>query len=366
MLAERTLELRLPPPPELVFAAGARAELVEIVRRYGDRAFIVTDEGVVAAGIVADVAGNLHGLDVAVHAGVEPNPTLATVQRAGAAARAFGPAVVVGLGGGSALDVAKSVALLGANPGARAVECDYRNEPERPAWPVVAVPTTAGTGSEVNGFGVIAGEHGKLYAGHASAQARVALLDPELTLSLPAAVTAASGLDVLAHALESLQARTANPYSTGLALEVVRTVRWALPRAVEDGADLEARAAMLLAAHLAARAFAATGLGTAHALAHALSDRHGVAHGVALAAVLGGVVALNRAERPAVTARAEEALGCDLATFQDRIRLTPRLAALGVSALAPLADAALHDEVLVNAPRVPTRDELLDLLRDAL
>lgn len=180
-----------------------------------------------------------------------------------------------------------------------------------PDAPIVAVPTTAGTGSETNGFGVI-DDHAagrKRYVGNASTLPRFAVLDPVLTLSAPATVTAACGIDVLAHAVESLQARSGNAYSAALALEAVRVVCAHLPGVVADGADLEGRSALLLAAHLAGLAFATTGLGTAHALGHALSARYGTPHGVALSAVLPLVVELNRGERADATDRIAVAAG---------------------------------------------------------
>lgn len=378
MLAEQVLELRMTPAPELVFAAGAIAELPALVRRFGSRAFVVTDAGLEACGIAGRVRDLLEaeGIETAVHARIGPNPSTDDVEAGATALRAFGEAVVVGLGGGSPIDAAKGVALLAVNDG-RARDLDYRATPAHPARPLIAVPTTAGTGAETNAFGVI-GDHErgeKIYVGHASAQPRVALLDPELTLGLPPRVTAATGLDVLVHAVECLQARTANPFATGLALEVVRTVgRW-LPVAVERGGDLAARGEMLLAAHLATLAFGSgTGLGTAHAIGHALSDRHRVAHGEAMATVFPLVVRMNAVERPGPTARALAALGAEgeledaVDALQRRIGMRPTLTDVGVGAgdLEAIADQALADVVIQNAPRIPSRDELLALLREAL
>jgi alcohol dehydrogenase len=318
------------------------------------------------------------GITTETFSGISPNPALEEADAGGARVRAFGPAVVVALGGGSPIDAAKAIALLATNPERRAIDLDYRQTPDAPAVPLIAIPTTAGTGAETNGFGVLA-DHArgeKVYAGHASCQPRVALLDPELTVGLPAPVTAATGLDVVVHAVESLQARTANPYATALALEALRAAaRW-LPVAVERGGDLEARSQMLLAAHLATLAFSAggTGLGTAHALAHAISDRLAVAHGVALATVFAGVVRHNVPERPEASARAARALGAagDLESgviaFQDRIGLRPSLGELGAGPddVEPLAARAATDVVIQNAPRIPTHDELVALLEAAM
>jgi alcohol dehydrogenase class IV len=353
--------LRIPPRPEMVLGEGAIAELPGLVERLGGRAaFVVTDAGLVAAGVAGRVAGALRTAGVAteLYDGIGPNPSLADVAAGAAALRAFGPAVVVALGGGSSIDAAKGVALAAGAP------------------PIVAVPTTGGTGAETNGFGVIedpaAGR--KVYVGDATTTPRCAVLDPGLALSAPPQVTAACGVDALAHAIESLQARTANPYAAALALEAVRLITTHLPRAVRDGQDAEARAAMLLAAHLAALAFATTGLGTAHAIGHALSARHGTVHGVALAAVLPAVVRLNALERPEASARITVAAGWAggaaglsgaVAAFQREVGLRPGLGELRIpwDDLDAIASAALEDAVVRNAPRVPSREELLALLR---
>jgi alcohol dehydrogenase class IV len=197
------------------------------------------------------------------------------------------------------------------------------------------------------------------------------VLDPALSITAPSRVTAACGIDVLAHAIESLQARTGNAYSAALGLEAVRLVVAHLPAVVADPGDRAGRSAMLLAAHLAGLAFATTGLGTAHAVGHALSARYGTPHGVALAAVLPLVVRLNAGDRRSETARIAEAAGVApervpdaVAALQERSGLHPTLRELGVARrdLPALADAALADEVVDNAPRVPTRRELVRLL----
>jgi alcohol dehydrogenase class IV len=316
----------------------------------------------VAAGVAGQVSEVLRagGIASATHDAIGANPSLDDVEAASAALRAFGPAVLVAVGGGSPIDAAKAVAL------------------DAGGAPIFAVPTTAGTGAETNGFGVIEDRAArrKVYPGDASTMPRYAVLDPELTVTAPAHVTAACGLDALAHAIESLQAATGNAYAAGLALEAVGMIATHLPRAVDDGHDLEARSGMLLAAHLAALAFGTTGLGTAHAVGHALSARYGTPHGVALASVLPHVVRLNGPERPDAAARIARAAGWAgastlpeaVAGFEERVGLRPRLADLGVAPedLDPLAEAALADVVILNAPRIPGRDELLALLQDAL
>lgn len=369
--------LRIPPRPEMVLGAGALHGLAGLVGRLGaDAAFVVTDRGLVEAGVTGRVVAHLHAAGVRTHVfdGVGANPCAQDVLAGSAALRAVGPAAVLAVGGGSPMDAAKAIALHAAND--RALEdLDHRAQRLAPAAPLISVPTTAGTGAETNAFGVIDDPVGrrKRYVGHPSAMPRFALLDPELSVTAPPRVTAACGIDVLAHAIESVQARDRNVYSAGLGLEAIRLVVTHLPAVVADGRDLAGRSAMLLAAHLAGLAFATTGLGTAHAIGHALSARYGTAHGLALAAVLPLVVAYNARERIVETGRIADAAGVPggagmlpsaLTELQDGMGLRLTLRELGVphADLRAVADAALADEVVRNAPRVPTRDELVRML----
>jgi len=371
-----------------IFGCGAIEEIDKAIARLSQNiVFLVTDRGVASAGISGKIERILHtsGVAVATYDGVCANPTNEDVDAAAGKIRGFGPGAVVAVGGGSVLDVAKALALMAANEGS-ARDFDYRSRPARPGLPVVAVPTTAGTGSETNGFGVIEDlETGrKFYVGHESVVPAAVILDPELTCGLPLSQTAATGIDALAHALESLSSRRSNPYADGLALEAVRLVRRFLPRAVVDGQDIEARAHMLLAAHIAALAFATTGLGLAHAVAHAISARTGTAHGVALAVILPHVLAFNLPVRVEEYARAAFALGVDDSDKDDEamaraavdavrrlsidLEMPRTLRQLGCTdALIPsLVENALADEVIVNTPRLPRVDELQTLLRAAL
>jgi alcohol dehydrogenase len=235
---------------------------------------------------------------------------------------------------------------------------------------VLAIPTTAGTASETNGFGVFADEETgrKVYLGNATVQPYAALLDPELTVGLPAAATAAAGMDALSHALESLCARHGNPYSEALAHGIARTILSYLPRAVADGRDIEARGELLFASHLAGHAQQTTGLGLAHGIAHALSSHLGLPHGLACAIALPAVLTVSRGVREDRLARAAPALGAEGAEgLVEAVRalsasvgtavplagrgLTPAVAAL-------IARDALDDVVTVNAPIVPPLAEV--------
>ncbi|MDQ2744638.1 MAG: iron-containing alcohol dehydrogenase [Chloroflexota bacterium] len=366
------------------FGAGTVAQLPELVGSLpARRVFLVTDRGVAGAGISVAVERSLRraGIEVAVFDGIQPNPDITTLDAGAAAIRSFGPGAVLALGGGAVLDVAKGLALMAVNKGT-ARDVEYSRHPDCPGLPVIAVPTTAGTGSETNAWGVIddpaAGR--KIYIGHQSVAPRFVVLDPALTLTLPPAATAAAGMDALCHALESLSSVRGNLYAECLDLQVVRLVSRSLPRAIADGKDLAARSDLLLAAHLAGLAFATTGLGLAHAVGHALSARLGAAHGVALSVLLPPVLAFNLPARQALYARLAPVLESAETDANERAQaeatieavrqlgadlgLPGRLGDLGCRAshIPSIVEDALADEVMSNTPRPPTAEELASLL----
>lgn len=359
----------LAPHGRIEFGPGAVARIGSVVSGLGrSRAFLVTDRGMPATGIVDRVEGLLRdaGLTVAVFDGVEPNPSTDTLDVAAEQARAFGDAVVVAVGGGSALDAAKGIALLAANTGpARSLALAAV---PRPGLPVVAVPTTAGTGAETNGFGVIE-DHAagcKVYIGDASVQPLVSVLDPELTLGLPAAVTASTGMDALTHGIESLASLRSNAMSAAYAMEAVTLVSGHLERAVADGSDLEARSALLVGAHLAGLALSISGLGLVHGLAHAITSHTGAAHGLALSAVLDDVMTCSLDVAGPAYQRVAGAVGLDatdryapeaavraVRRLADAVGARHTLTELGVrpDQTSSIAAGALADAVSLNHPR---------------
>jgi len=381
----------LSPLPAAHFGAGAIDAVAGIVRGTGcQAAVIVTDQGLASTDIVAGVAGLLMagGIAVTVFSDVHANPTTGDVaagadQVAAVAAEAGRPAVVA-VGGGSSIDAAKGIALAAVNP-ERGRDLDYRRTFAEPALPLVAVPTTAGTGTETNPFGVITDPvtRRKFYVGGATSLPVAAILDPELTASLPPGGTAATGMDALVHALESCMSRRANPWSEGIALQAIRMISAHLPRAVADGSNLEARSQMLLASHLAGVAMASTGLGLCHAIGHALGGRFDIAHGVALTMVLPGVLRFNIGaceDRLAAVAFAAGAgdtarsAGWNAAAAVDavtalaaRAGITQQLPGFGITAadFDLIAADALDDDVLANTPRPPTGDDIRAILTGA-
>ena len=238
----------------------------------------------------------------------------------------------------------------------------------------------------MNAFGVITDvtSHRKFYVGHDSALARAAILDPDLTVGLPAGATAATGMDALTHALESYLSVRANPYSDGIALQVISTVAAFLPRAVADGSDIEARAELLLASHIVGVGFSHTGLGLVHGIAHPLGGQFNIPHGLALCIVIEGVLRFNLPARQERIARVAFALGVGdtaasevqnaeaaitgIAALAARVGMTGPLSKFGVTGddLSSLAADTLADSVTVNNPIQPTAEDVIRILEESL
>jgi alcohol dehydrogenase len=383
------------PKPAAYFDRGAIKQLPGIVRDTGaDAVMIVTDAALAQTPVIGTVTYELAEAAIPVHVftGVHPNPTTDDIA-AGAAAvsevvaeiggQGFGAhgVALVAVGGGSPIDAAKGIAVAAVNP-QRGADLDYRNDFASPALPIIAVPTTAGTGAETNAFGVVTNPqtHRKFYVGHATSMPAAAILDPELTVGLPPSVTAATGMDALTHALESYLSINHNPWSDGIALQVIKLVAGNLPRAVERGTDLDARAQMLLAAHMAGVAMANTGLGIAHAIGHSLGGRWNIAHGVTLTMVLPDVLRFNLPVRTERTADIAFALGAGdthadternadaaieaVAALAERVGVTQRIGDFGITEAdyPQIAADALDDEVLANTPRQPTAEDIVAIL----
>jgi alcohol dehydrogenase len=384
-LAGRTLDVAV--RDRIRFGRGAVALLPTLVREAGgNRAFIVTDAGVVASGVIDVVRRALEtgGVEVGVYDGVEPNPGTSSVERGSAALSTFGtPAtIVVPVGGGSSMDTAKAVSLHALNEG-DVLALGYHDPHVFPGLPLVAVPTTAGTGAETNTYGVITDEIAgrKAYVGHPSVLPVASVLDPDLTVGLPPGPTAATGVDAMTHSLESLLSRNPNPFAEAIALQVIRTVAEWLPTAVDDGRNLEARSQLLLAAHLAGLGQASgTGVGAVHAIGHALGSRGKLAHGTALATVLPEVLATYvgvRERELALIAIAlavaspldppAEAARAAIAGLDDFLRSVGQrrtLRELGIDpAMEPsIVTDAIEDAAIANSPRLPSAAEVAGIL----
>ncbi|MGB3681194.1 MAG: iron-containing alcohol dehydrogenase [Rubrobacteraceae bacterium] len=386
MLSEQLIEMQS--SGRVVFGSGEVTRIGELVRETGaTQVFLVADPGIVASGLMDVVKAGLDvDLRVGSFEGVTPSPTTEDIEAGSDALREFGlrDTVVVAVGGGSSLDAAKGLSLHAANE-VPVAELDFRAENVRPGVPIVAVPTTAGTGSETNHFGVVTDLNGpkKVYVGHPSVKPRATILDPILTVKLPPGPTAATGMDAMVHALEALVSRSANPYADGVALQVISMVNRWLPAAVSDGENIEARSRMLLASHMAGLAFSSgTGLGLCHAIAHSISSHTGAVHGVALTAVLPEVMSFNLPESSGKLALAAKSLDvyepsapekenarAAVRAIEDLSRkvLDASVSGLGVTEdLVPvLVEDTLSDLVIGNTPRMPSAGEVREILTSA-
>ncbi|MCP5523084.1 MAG: iron-containing alcohol dehydrogenase [Verrucomicrobiales bacterium] len=290
----------------VLFGTGVISRLGELTREQGARrVLMVTDRGIVAAGHAARAAGLLGTGVEAVDCfdGVRENPDTACVDACLALAREFQPDLLIGLGGGSAMDTAKGCNFLLTNGGRMQ---DYRGvgKATRPMLPLIAIPTTAGTGSECQSAALITDPvtHQKMACLDPKAAARVAILDPELTLSLPGRVALCTGLDAVAHAVETAVTRPRNPVSQLFSEAAFRCLSVAFARVLAEPQDLEARGEMLLGAAWAGTAIENSMLGAAHAAANPLTAHHGITHGEAVALMLPHVVRFNAVDPAAALA----------------------------------------------------------------
>jgi 4-hydroxybutyrate dehydrogenase len=376
-------------PTRIVFGEGATTQTpVEAKKLGATRALIVTDPGVAAAGIAGRVAEPLEHAQIPsqVFTGIGTNPTEAEALAAADAYRAFGADIVIAVGGGAAIDVGKLVRLCASHPGPLAQYDDARGGSDRiknPLPPMIALPTTAGTGSEVGRSAVATlRETGKKTIFFAPNMIpNVAILDPQLTVSMPPATTAATGFDALTHCIEAFSTKMDHPMAEAIALEGIRLTAAYLVRAFRDGKDLEARAGMLKAATCGAVAFQ-KGLGACHSLAHPLSAEHGLHHGLANALCLPAVLDFNRAVIPYKLAKVASLLGvrgqdeetlafeCSgaIRALRHQLSLPEGLAAVGIgeASLARLADLAFEDGCHTENPRTCSRDDLYKLYMASL
>ncbi len=300
-----------PSSTRLVFGNGVVDSVGEQTKALGgSRALLVTDPGIVQAGHADRVQKSLldSGIAVTVYDQVHENPTTQDVAQCVAAARDGEIDFLIGLGGGSSMDTAKGCNFILTNGGEMK---DYWGvgKAVKPMLPLIAIPTTAGTGSECQSFALIADSatHQKMACGDVKAAARIALLDPALTISQPRRVTACTGVDAIAHAVEAAVTKKRTPISRIYSLEAFRLMVEAFPRVLADGNDLDARGAMLLGAALAGVAIENSMLGAAHSAANPLTAHFGVIHGQAVGVMLPHVVAFNAVDRDAKKIYAEMA-----------------------------------------------------------
>ena len=311
------------PRTRIVFGPNSLERLGELSRELGARKILlVTDPGIVAAGHVEHAVKILEkaGLGVAVFDRAAENPTTECVDDCVAVARRERIDTFVALGGGSSMDTAKGCNFILTN-GGRMHDYWGIGKATKPMLPLIAIPTTAGTGSECQSFALIADDktHEKMACGDPKAAARVAILDPLLTLSQPPFVTACTGIDAIAHVVETAVTKKRNALSLTYAHEGFKLTLPNLPRVFHDRNDLEARGRMQLGAAFAGLAIENSMLGAAHAAANPLTAHFGIAHGQAVGMMLPHVVRFNGADPEALKAYAELASAPEIAFVSDGI-----------------------------------------------
>lgn len=334
-------------PGRVIFGPGTASRLGEVCHDLGGRrVLLVTDPGLEAAGHPqrATAAITAAGLSVHTFDGVKENPTEREVAAGVRFAREQRIDLIVAVGGGSSMDCAKGINFVLTNGGRMA---DYKGfgKAEKPMLPSVGVPTTAGTGSEAQCYALITdpSTHLKMACGDKKAAFRAAILDPELTVSQPRGVTAVTGIDAVAHAVESFVCTKANPFSRMCSLAAWRQLEPNFERVLAEPADLPARAAMLVGAHFAGMAIENAMLGACHSCANPLTAHYGLTHGVAIGLLLPHVVRFNaETAGPCYDELAKDAGLSGAAALADR------LAALAAAAGLPgrLRDVGVSDSIL--------------------
>lgn len=370
------------PRTRVVFGEDALERIGELARDLGGKhVLFVTDKGIVAAGHPARAVGFLEaaGLHVTIYDEVRENPTTVDVERCVAVARQAGIDLIIGLGGGSSMDTAKGCNFILTNGGQMK---DYWGvgKATQPMLPLIAVPTTAGTGSECQSFALISDEqtHLKMACGDAKAAAKVAILDPLLTVSQPPRVSCCTGIDALAHAVETAVTKKRTPLSAMYSHEAFRLCMGGLERVLRDPQDIEARGMMQLGAAFAGTAIENSMLGAAHAAANPLTAHYGIVHGQAVGLMLPAVVAFNARDPLAHQRYHELAAEADLGPIEELIaeleivldvaKMREGLAKFGIdpAAFPELAKEAAQQWTASFNPRAITADDFEELYAEVL
>ena len=375
--------------PQLHFGQGSLERLPQELKQWNPHSILlVSDPGVLKAGITAKVETLIvdAGYRVTIFSEVEPDPRIETAEACANAARSCKADVIIGVGGGSAMDIAKVAAVLAYSK--QHIHSMFGIEQVNAAGlALILVPTTAGTGSEVTHIAILSDEQEHLKKGIVSKFLfpRLAIVDPLLTLGVPAAVTAASGMDALLHAVEAFTSKNANDLSDTLARRAMRLISENLRDAYKNGQNLEARTGMLEGSMLAGMAFANAGVTAVHAFAYPIGAEFHIPHGVANSIMMGPVLTFNISGNPAKFAEVAECISekIDGTSVQDRAELSvaimkqlahdidipKNLSSFGVRKehIPNLADGVLKvTRLLANNPRVITRDDAIALYTEVL
>lgn len=372
------------------FGAGCRKEVIgELNRRNMKKVFLVSDRDLVRFGVAKKVTDLLEeaGIDYTVYDEVKANPTIANVQKGLAAFQAYGPDVIIAVGGGSVIDTAKAIGIIAANPefgDVRSLEgtADTKNK----SFPVIAFATTSGTAAEVTINYVITDEQAgrKLVCVDPNDIPLIAFNDAEMLMSMPKGLTAATGMDALTHAIEAYVTPGATPVSDLLTWNAIKLISENLEVAVKDGSDAAAREGMAYGSYVAGMAFSNVGLGIVHSMAHPLGARYDIAHGVANALLLPFVMEYNKPAALKKFGDIARAMGVDTKGMTEEeaadaaigavrklslaIGIPQRLTDIGIKEeqLQQLAEDAIIDPCTPGNPRPTSVPEILEIYKKAL
>lgn len=374
-------------PTQVESGNGVSGKTGEFIKELGaTRVLVVTDKGVRAANLLEGIEKSLQevNLDYEIYDEVEPNPSAETIRRGTEYLKKHHCDAVLAVGGGSSIDTAKAIAVMANNPGDI---LDYEGVGKilTPPLPMIAIPTTAGTGSEVTNSTVITNKETSFKLAVLSSYVfpKLAILDPALTLHLPQGITAATGMDALTHAIESYTSKAASPLSQALAIQAVKMIGENLTKSYFVGTDTEARENMLIASLIAGAAFAQSRLGNVHAISHTLGGVFNIPHGIANAALLPFVMKFNL---PACAERYKDiavALGNDvsgLSTMEAAEKAIETVIEMNQSMNIPLniqelgvsleyvsklvQDAMRSGNVIIN-PRLTKADDIQSIIEKA-
>ena len=367
--------------PRIHFGVGTLQRLGDELKRFREGpVLIVTDPGVLKAGIT-EQAVKCSGRDCIIFSDIEPDPSIDTALTCAKAAREAKASVIVGVGGGSAMDTAKVASII-AHAKQPIAEMFGIELVEEAGLPLILIPTTAGTGSEVTHIAILSDEQEHLKKGIVSAKLfpAIAIVDPELTLGVPKSVTAASGMDALLHAVEAFTSKNANGVTDTLAKRAMFLIANNLRAAFENGRNIEARSAMLEGAMLAGMAFANAGVTAVHAFAYPIGAEFHIPHGVANSIMMGPVLTFNTPGNPKKFAEAGIAMGLAASTSAEGTIAFIKQLADDIQIPKHLTDFGIRDEhipglasgvmkvtrLLANNPRELTHEDAMRLYREVL
>ena len=375
--------------PRIIMGAGALKNIVPEIKRQGcQKVFIITDPGIVSAGIAGQLEALLNEGEIAFDCfdKVEPDPRVEIAIEAAIAVKTFGADIVIGIGGGSAIDIAKISALLANNEGSLHDFFGIDLVPN-PGLKTIIIPTTAGTGSEVTPIVILSDEVEKLKKGVVSPYLfpTLALLDPELTVGLPAKVTAATGMDALIHAIEAFTSKNSYGFTDMLAREAILLIAGNIRTAYANGTDMEARSKLLEGSLLAGMAFANAGVTAVHAFAYPIGAEFHIPHGVANSIMLVPVMEFNmignlnkfgqladllgqKTDNMNIREKAQAAVNA-LRTLTEDLEIPKSLRQFKItdSDLPMLAEGVMKvTRLLANNPRAMSVDEAEEIYRQVL